>query len=310
MADPPHYADWGSRAGAALLDGAIVVALAIAAAAVSRGDGVWLVLAFLLASAYYVLTMSRRGARNGQTLGKQAVGIRVVRTNGQPVTPGVAIVREALGKLLVGNATLGLVGLVDVLWPLGDSENRALHDFPVRTRVVKLGAAAATPTPPSGRALAPPIARQLAEARRIEASITETVRRAKLPHADVSREVGALVGSLEQSAERAQLLWDALADTPVARVEQRLAEVSDPHLADALREQLSAQRRMQDRLYQYGSDLERIVVELDTVRANLVSAATSGGSYDQLRMAEAVRGLRDETGAIAAGMDAAYGDER
>jgi hypothetical protein len=42
--------------------------------------------------------------------------------------------------LLVGIAnsvTFGLAGLLDVLWPLWDDENRALHDFVVDTRTVK-----------------------------------------------------------------------------------------------------------------------------------------------------------------------------
>ena len=30
----------------------------------------------------------------------------------------------------------GLAGLIDVLWPLVDRENRALHDFGVDTRTV------------------------------------------------------------------------------------------------------------------------------------------------------------------------------
>jgi uncharacterized RDD family membrane protein YckC len=33
--------------------------------------------------------------------------------------------------------TLGIVSLIDVLWPLWDEENRALHDFVVNTRVIR-----------------------------------------------------------------------------------------------------------------------------------------------------------------------------
>jgi uncharacterized RDD family membrane protein YckC len=69
-----------------------------------------------------------------------AVGIRVVRAKGQPITFGFAVVREIVVKgLLVGiagNVTFGLAALVDVLWPLWDEQNRALHDMVVDTRTV------------------------------------------------------------------------------------------------------------------------------------------------------------------------------
>ena len=38
---------------------------------------------------------------------------------------------------IIGQVTFGLAGLLDVLWPLWDEENRALHDMVVNTRVVK-----------------------------------------------------------------------------------------------------------------------------------------------------------------------------
>jgi uncharacterized RDD family membrane protein YckC len=64
-----------------------------------------------------------------------------VRTNGQRMSFGWALLREVIIKGLLFNAiggsvTFGLAGLLDVLWPLWDEENRALHDFVVQTRVV------------------------------------------------------------------------------------------------------------------------------------------------------------------------------
>ena len=44
---------------------------------------------------------------------------------GPPVTPSS------------GTLTGGLANLADVLWPLWDEENRALHDFVVDTRTIK-----------------------------------------------------------------------------------------------------------------------------------------------------------------------------
>ena len=77
---------------------------------------------------------------NGRTLGRMAAGIRVVRANGRPMTLMVATIREVVLKAVVfgllSQATFGLAGLIDVLWPLIDRENRALHDFGVDTRTV------------------------------------------------------------------------------------------------------------------------------------------------------------------------------
>ena len=84
---------------------------------------------------YYLKTMTRPGARNGQTLGKQLVGIRVVRDDGYPVSAGTVMRREVLIKGLLSWFTLGVFELVDCLWPLGDATNRALHDKIVGTHV-------------------------------------------------------------------------------------------------------------------------------------------------------------------------------
>ena len=158
--------------------------------------------------------------------------------------------------------------------------------------------------------LAPPIARHVDAAHRIQAGIAAAVQRAELPYTAVSSEVGSLVGELERSAMRAQLLYEALSETPVASVEQRLAQVGEleqPELAMALREQLVVQRRMQEQLQRFDGEMERMVVELDTVRANLVSTAASGDAQNQERLAERVRSLRDEMSAVSEGMDAGYG---
>jgi uncharacterized RDD family membrane protein YckC len=81
------------------------------------------------------------GMTNGKTLGRMATGIRVVRADGKPITFGFAALREVVVKAILingvaGSITFGLAGLLDVLWPLWDDENRALHDFVVNTRTV------------------------------------------------------------------------------------------------------------------------------------------------------------------------------
>ena len=98
-------------------------------------------------------------------------------------------------------------------------------------------------------------------------------------------------------------------ETPVASIEERIAALrpgAQPELESALQEQLVVQRRMLGQYQHCHGEIERIVVELDTVRANLISTAASGDVQNQERLAESVRGLRDEMGAVAEGMDTAY----
>jgi uncharacterized RDD family membrane protein YckC len=157
--DAHRLAGWWSRVGAALLDGLIVgvgglVLLAIVGAVFSAGFFasdtagivsvvIGLMLAFsafaVVALLYAPFMMART---DGQTLGKRAMRIRVVRVSGEPMTFGWAMLREVAVKWLLfgvvgSSTTFGLAWLADVLWPLWDDENRALHDLIAGTRVVK-----------------------------------------------------------------------------------------------------------------------------------------------------------------------------
>jgi uncharacterized RDD family membrane protein YckC len=235
MKPQPRFSSWGSRVGAAMLDGLIVWSIAFvaifAAAIVAAPFGgaddfmgwLWALLSLIGACGYVGLTMTRNGEHNGQTLGKQAAGIRVVRDDGKPVSAGTVAAREVGLKWIAGNATGGLFFLVDSVWPLGERENRALHDLIVKTHVVDTTPAPLPmqiQPPPWGAPrpqLAPPIARHVYAAQTIQARIGETVQRAQLPYADVCHEVSSLVGLMQQSAQRAQLLHDALSESPPAR---------------------------------------------------------------------------------------------
>ena len=86
---------------------------------------------------YAPLLMARQGEHNGQTWGKQALGIRVVRDTGEQVDLGFAFLREVVVKYLlfgfVGGFFFSIPTIVDYLWPLWDDENRCLHDMVVKT---------------------------------------------------------------------------------------------------------------------------------------------------------------------------------
>jgi uncharacterized RDD family membrane protein YckC len=102
---------------------------------------VGVLVAVVVAFVYAPALMQRDGNRNGQTLGKQWVGIRVIRVDRQPYGFGSALVREFVVKNLlfgvVGGFFLSIPTLLNVLWPLWDDENRALHDMVVESRVAR-----------------------------------------------------------------------------------------------------------------------------------------------------------------------------
>ena len=160
--------------------------------------------------------------------------------------------------------------------------------------------------------LAPPIAGLLHGALQREGRIRDAVERAELPYTEVLDEVDGFVRAIEATAARAQLLYEALAESPPERVEARLAELgrsSDgarSELVGALGGQLAVLRRMERQLQAFYDQMEKILVELDTVRGNLVSVSASTEAANQQQLAAEVRGLREEVGALAEGMSEAY----
>jgi uncharacterized RDD family membrane protein YckC len=79
--------------------------------------------------------------RWGQTPGKQLVGIRVIKDNGEPSDWGHTFLREFVTKMLLGSIfsgiTSGIYMLVDNLWLLFDRNRQTLHDKMVSTLVVR-----------------------------------------------------------------------------------------------------------------------------------------------------------------------------
>jgi len=152
----PPLAGWGSRVLATLLDTLFSIALMIVplvglvvVLTVAFGvddtdtlwDIVWIPVYLIYLFLYYPLLMRRQGRRNGQTWGKQIMGIRVIREDGYAVTAQTAIVREILIKTLLfatlGGCACGIPYLLNVLWPLWDDRNQALHDMMAHTLVVE-----------------------------------------------------------------------------------------------------------------------------------------------------------------------------
>jgi uncharacterized RDD family membrane protein YckC len=181
--DTKTLAGHGRRLAAALLDAVaytvvvsafgvvgFVVGLAIGT---STGDDTWsdgwealgwilvcsilgLMIGFVFWVVLTVWLVRRPGARNGQTLGKQMVGIRAARADGTPIVVGLALLREIVTKWLliavVSTLISALLGFLDggsigslvavAIWygpAFGDDQRRALHDRMCNTRVVVAG---------------------------------------------------------------------------------------------------------------------------------------------------------------------------
>jgi len=139
-------ASWGSRVAAALVDFvfialAFVPSIALFVAHLRVAGAILLALAFIWTYVLYApVFMMRAGRRNGQTPGKQILGIRVVRQGGERMDFGWSLLRELIVKGLligmIGSFFLSIPIVLDYLWPLWDEQNRALHDMIVSTRVV------------------------------------------------------------------------------------------------------------------------------------------------------------------------------
>ena len=63
---------------------------------------------------------------------------------------------------------------------------------------------------------------------------------------------------------------------------------------------------MQAQLSRFGDEMERILVELDTIRGQAVSVSASTGAAKGHELAGDVRSLREQMGAVADGMAEAY----
>jgi hypothetical protein len=220
----------------------------------------------------------------------------------------VGILIGSLGLLAPAAVILYLAGAARTYFD-HDVANRVLE----RERAKRGQPLQAGPPRLDEASLTPGIGRLVRTARERQARIEEAVRaNSDLTGEDILTEVGGFVLALEDTARRAQMLADALRDTPPVQVERRLAEVKgEPgkvELAEALSTQLTTLQRMQNQLERFGDEMERILVELDTIRGQIVSVGATTGNARGKELAGEVRSLREQMGAVADGMSAAYED--
>jgi uncharacterized RDD family membrane protein YckC len=143
--------DYAPRAAAAIIDmlvvGAIAVAFLFVAGVSVGGSGAGAVIGgyFLAVVLLLVVTLLYAPVLlvrwDGQTLGKRAMGVRVIRVDGSRIDFGWAVLREVILKnfvlWIVTILTFSIVWFLNYLWPLWDSEHRAGYEFLCGSRVVK-----------------------------------------------------------------------------------------------------------------------------------------------------------------------------
>lgn len=151
----PPPASWGARAGAYLLDTflmMLIIIVLIYGPVVTAGvllqpddDSPEAVVFGMIAFIFMIVApvasfcyMWIPHARSGQTLGKRALGIKLIHLHtGEPPSLGQSAGRQLIGILLGSVTCIG--SLVDLLWPLWDEPYRqAIHDKAVDTRVIRV----------------------------------------------------------------------------------------------------------------------------------------------------------------------------
>jgi uncharacterized RDD family membrane protein YckC len=123
---------------ALILDGLIygipgtIVALIISAVTGVGERQLNSLIGFVFGLAYFTYLWS---SNNGQTLGYQALGIRLVRADGTPITAGVAAVRYILIEI---SFALCLIPAIVSAFMVGLGQRKqALHDLIMGTLVVR-----------------------------------------------------------------------------------------------------------------------------------------------------------------------------
>jgi len=128
-----RYAGFWIRFVASLLDGIVMMAFQFLVYWIAGVDllepPALLNLALTIVSIAYYVIMT---VLLGQTLGKMAVGIRVIRKDGGPNGWGWILLRESIGKFV--SALILMIGYIMAGF---DSKKRALHDHMSKTYVVK-----------------------------------------------------------------------------------------------------------------------------------------------------------------------------
>jgi uncharacterized RDD family membrane protein YckC len=135
-----QLADRGTRLGAALLDGLVLFVmvylpfmLSLIGAKTGSRSWVGLVVGGIGFIAWMFFTVKLLG-ENGQSIGKKACKIKLLRKDGSEVSISRVIIARNLANTVLG--VIPLYGVIDSLFIFG-SQRRCVHDYIADTIVVK-----------------------------------------------------------------------------------------------------------------------------------------------------------------------------
>ncbi|MFK0281480.1 RDD family protein [Streptomyces sp. NPDC090499] len=126
----PPYANWGQRFGGTIVDGLVFLVPYILVLFSSKAAVLGIIGGLaILGIAIWQLIME---GRTGQTIGKKALGIRLVKeATGQPVGVGMAFVRR------IAHILDSLACYLGWLWPAWDSKRQTFADKVCGTIVIR-----------------------------------------------------------------------------------------------------------------------------------------------------------------------------
>ena len=128
-----EIASAGQRFGAFLADFVISVLVGIVGMVIGSamgGDGN--VVNFVFSIGYWIVVLGMVATR-GQSPGKIAIGIKIVRTDGSSIGIGTTLLREIIGKIV---STIFI--FLGYIWILFDGKRQGWHDKISSTYVVKV----------------------------------------------------------------------------------------------------------------------------------------------------------------------------
>lgn len=133
-----ELATWGPRVGGYLLDVVIILipylVLVILGAATS--SGVFTVIGYIYEAVMWIWFSIQVGS-SGASPGMRVVGLKCVKSGtGELVGGGIGFVRLLLNTVL--GALFIIPGIVNVLWPLWDSQRQTLADKIAGTYVIRV----------------------------------------------------------------------------------------------------------------------------------------------------------------------------
>ena len=119
----PPYANWGQRFLGTLVDGLIyAVPYVLFLVGSSKGNSALTAVGGIVVFGLFVWQLVREG-RTGQTVGKQALGIRLVReSTGQPLGIGMAFLRR------LAHFVDSIACYLGWLWPAWDAKRQTFAD--------------------------------------------------------------------------------------------------------------------------------------------------------------------------------------